>query len=204
MSGVMWLTVQVFPLQVAVVFAMLSRVLVTGALHEDGLADFMDGFGGGGGDRERTLEIMKDSHTGVYGVIGLVFYFLLSCILLSGLQPPDACLIVLIADPFCKFIASQITWFLPYARTASTSKSGVVYCRMSAGPFAISALSGLLPLALVPHAWWLVMTLFPISVCTLLLQLMKRRIGGYTGDCCGALFLLCELSFYLASLIILT
>jgi adenosylcobinamide-GDP ribazoletransferase len=204
MSGVVWLSAQLFPLQVAIVFAMLGRVLVTGALHEDGLADFMDGFGGGGGDRERTLEIMKDSHTGVYGVAGLIFYFLLLFLSLSGLQLPEVCLVILIADPFCKFVASQVTLFLPYARTAGTSKSGVVYDRMSAGSFALSAFFGLLPLALVPHAVWLMAAFFPLAVCPALLLLMKRRIGGYTGDCCGALFLLCELSFYLGSLIILT
>ena len=52
---------------------MLSRILLTGALHEDGLADFCDGFGGGT-TRERILSIMKDSHIGTYGVIGLICY----------------------------------------------------------------------------------------------------------------------------------
>ena len=62
----------IFPMQVSLLLAMASRLLLTGALHEDGLADFFDGFGGGV-ERERVLSIMKDSHVGTYGVIGLSF-----------------------------------------------------------------------------------------------------------------------------------
>ena len=65
------------PYAVAVLLAIVVRLLVTGALHEDGLADFLDGFGGGGTDRERILAIMKDSHIGTYGVLGLLCYHLL-------------------------------------------------------------------------------------------------------------------------------
>jgi adenosylcobinamide-GDP ribazoletransferase len=204
MSGVLWLSAQALPYDVAVVLAILARLLLTGALHEDGLADFTDGFGGGGGDRERTLDIMKDSHTGVYGVIGLIIYFLLLYLLLSHLGMTTACLAILMADPLCKFIASLITWFLPYARTAETSKSGVVYDRMSVTTFIIPAVSGLLPLTFMPDVGWLTAIPFPLVTAGALLLMMKRRIGGYTGDCCGALFLMCELSFYIGIVVILT
>ena len=59
----------------SIIIAIITRILITGALHEDGFADFCDGFGGGT-SRERTLEIMKDSHIGTYGVLGLIMYFL--------------------------------------------------------------------------------------------------------------------------------
>ncbi|EJX04490.1 cobalamin 5'-phosphate synthase, partial [gut metagenome] len=64
----------ILPSGVALLLAMVSRLLITGCLHEDGLADFLDGFGGGT-SKERILTIMKDSHIGSYGVIGLIFYF---------------------------------------------------------------------------------------------------------------------------------
>ena len=64
-----WGLLYLFPAPVAVIGALIVRLLVTGALHEDGLADFFDGFGGGR-DRESTLRIMKDSFIGSYGVIG--------------------------------------------------------------------------------------------------------------------------------------
>ena len=76
MAGTLWLTGQILPVSLAWIIAIIARLLVTGCLHEDGLADFLDGFGGGT-TRERTLAIMKDSHIGSYGVIGLIFYFLL-------------------------------------------------------------------------------------------------------------------------------
>ena len=61
----------VLPMTVTVLLAIAVRLLITGALHEDGLADFFDGFGGGGNDRQRILYIMKDSRIGTYGVLGL-------------------------------------------------------------------------------------------------------------------------------------
>jgi hypothetical protein len=74
MALVLWGASMVFPPFVAVLLAIIWRLLLTGALHEDGLADVCDGFGGGT-DRERILSIMKDSHVGSYGIIGLVLYF---------------------------------------------------------------------------------------------------------------------------------
>ncbi len=79
MALVLFLTSLIMPIEIAIIFAISSRLIVTGALHEDGLADFCDGFGGGT-DRERTLAIMKDSHIGTYGVIGLIIYFLLTLV----------------------------------------------------------------------------------------------------------------------------
>ena len=63
---VLWLCGSFLPLTLAWILALLSRLLLTGCLHEDGLADFIDGFGGGT-SRERVLGIMKDSHIGTYG-----------------------------------------------------------------------------------------------------------------------------------------
>lgn len=200
MAGTLWLSAQILPYTVAIVLALLSRVLLTGALHEDGLADFMDGFGGGR-DKESILAIMKDSHIGTYGVIGLLFYFLLLYGLLSHLPLPIASIIILIADPFCKFISSQIVRFLPYARTAESSKSKVVYNKATPVSFLISGFFGLLPLLLIPSAKWLTALLLPVILFLFLINFMKRKTDGYTGDCCGALFLLCELSLYIGIVI---
>ena len=72
MAGTLWITAEFLPVQIAVLMALAARLLVTGALHEDGLADFCDGFGGGT-SRDKILSIMKDSHIGTYGVLGLLF-----------------------------------------------------------------------------------------------------------------------------------
>lgn len=202
MAGVLWSAAQILPYSIAVILAILSRLLVTGALHEDGLADFFDGFGGGN-TRERTLEIMKDSHIGTYGVVSLIFYFSILYLLLSNLSLEMACLVILSADPLCKFIASLITLFLPYARNEETSKSKVVYNKMSAKTGIISIVFGFLPFILLLKIDFLPAIIFPIFVFAGLIFLMKKKIEGYTGDCCGATFLMCELSFYLGIVIIL-
>ena len=201
MAGTLWLSSQVLPYSVAIIIALLSRLLITGALHEDGLADFLDGFGGGT-TKERILAIMKDSHIGTYGVIGLILYFLLFYLLLSYISIFWVCSAILVADPLCKYISSQITRFLPYARTAETSKSKTVYQKMSLKTFFLSSFFGLLPLLLLPNAKLLLAIIFPVLAFVGLIRLMKEKIQGYTGDCCGAVFLLCELSFYVGLLII--
>lgn len=84
MALIFWGASTILPHGVAVILALTSRLLITGALHEDGLADFFDGFGGGT-NRESTLRIMKDSHIGSYGVLGLIIYYLFAYNLLVAL-----------------------------------------------------------------------------------------------------------------------
>ena len=187
MAAVLWLAGQIMPVSLAWILALIARLLVTGCLHEDGLADFFDGFGGGT-TRERTLAIMKDSHIGSYGVIGLICYFLL-LFQLHHLPLGLLCILVLSGDCWSKFCASQIVNYLPYARKEEDSKSKTVYNRMSWHELLAGFLCGLLPFVLLlPIKLWIA-TLFPLLTFFLLYRLMKRRLQGYTGDCCGATFL---------------
>jgi len=196
MAGALFLCSYVFPFSVAVVIALLSRLLITGALHEDGLANFMDGFGGGT-TKERILAIMKDSHIGTYGVLGLIFYFLLFYNLLINMNLYMACSVILIGDPLCKLISSQMTRFLTYARTIETSKAKAVYSKITSKAFLISLFFGLAPLFILFNFNFLYAIIFPLAIFTFMIYLMHKKIQGYTGDCCGAMFLLCEISFYL-------
>ena len=107
MAGTLYLSALVTSMPIAVLAAIGARLLVTGALHEDGLADFFDGFGGGS-SRQRILDIMKDSHIGTYGVIGLTVYLLLLLFSLSELGPKTGALAILAADPYSKMLASQL------------------------------------------------------------------------------------------------
>lgn len=180
--------------ELAFIIALLSRILLTGALHEDGLADFCDGFGGGT-DKEAKLRIMKDSHIGTYGVIGLIVYFLLMSQMYSipsGLLPK----VMLCADVWSKLVAAQIINFLPYTRKADEAKIKTIYDRMTLGEMVLCLLFGLMPLIWFPFSL-LYILLFPSVIFVLMVFLMKKGIGGYTGDLCGATFLLCELSFYM-------
>lgn len=199
MAGVLWSGGQVMPISLAWLLAIITRLLITGCLHEDGLADFLDGIGGGN-TRERTLTIMKDSHIGTYGVIGLIAYFLLM-MQMNHLPIDQLCILVFCADCWGKFCASQLINYLPYARKEEESKANVIYNPMSSKEFAICLIGGLPPLLLLPIRLWIAL-ICSYLVFMFLVKLMKHRLQGYTGDCCGATFLLCELTFYLSCLII--
>lgn len=200
MAMVLGLGSQVMPVSLAWILAIVTRLLVTGALHEDGLADFFDGFGGGT-TRERTLTIMKDSHIGTYGVIGLIVYFLLM-LELRHLPVPVLCTLVVCGDCWGKLCASQLINFLPYARKEEDSKAKVIYNRMSGKELFFCIAGGVLPLLLLPSSLWLAL-IAPCLVLAFLIRMMKRRLQGYTGDCCGATFLMCEMAFYLSALILM-
>ena len=189
----------IVPTALAAMAAIIVRILITGALHEDGLADFIDGFGGGGTDRTRILDIMKDSHIGTYGVVGLILYFMLLHQSLTILPPRITALMILAADPFFKMMTAQLIQMMPYARTAETAKGQVVYRKISIKAGLLLLIQGTLPaiglwyFADLPY----LCIAIPALVFYLLYLLMHRRINGYTGDCCGAVFLLTELTFYL-------
>lgn len=188
----------VLPAFPAVICALLVRVLLTGALHEDGLADYCDGFGCGGG-KEKILAVMKDSHIGTYGVIGLIFYFLLLVSLLASFPPFVAACAIFPADPFGKLCAGQLTNFLQYARPEG-AKNRISYSRMGWGKLIFQIVCGVLPLfpLLAVNPWFAFSAIAPVIAGLFLASMMWRKIGGYTGDCCGATFLICELSMLIA------
>ena len=218
MAATLWGASLVMPLPLALLLAIIVRLLLTGALHEDGLADFVDGFGGGGTDRDRILAIMKDSHIGTYGVIALIAYFaLLFTALLSigNLSPLTThlspltshlsllALAIFAADPFAKMVTSQLILMMPYARTEETAKNRTVYRRPTMLAGVLLALQGMLPLA--AFLWlagdaveWSTLIFVPCLMMYFLYRLIWNRLRGYTGDCCGAVCLLVELTFYMA------
>lgn len=188
------------PYMVAVLLAIVVRLLVTGALHEDGLADFLDGFGGGGSSRERILAIMKDSHIGTYGVIGLIFYELLLAAALMSMTPQLAALTILAADPYSKMVTSQLVSMMPYVRREDEAKNRTVYRKISWQAGVSLAIQGLLPM--VAYIWytgmrWDLIIFIPALVMYFLYLLIWHKLRGYTGDCCGAVCLLVELTVYL-------
>ena len=202
MAGVLYGTSMMFNYEIAIVLAIVSRLLLTGALHEDGLADFFDGFGGGGRDRQRILDIMKDSHIGTYGVLALIVYFALLFFTLHSLSPADAALAILAVDPYAKMVSAQVIQMMPYARTEKTAKNKTVYRKFSAAAGIGLAVQGLLPIGL--YLWWMqgridwsMLIFMPCLTMYFLYLFIWRRLRGYTGDCCGALFLLTELTAYL-------
>lgn len=202
MAAAIYFGSEFMPQNLAIVTAILVRIFMTGALHEDGLTDFVDGFGGGGTDRQRILDIMKDSRIGTYGVVGIIFYALLLFFSLSSMPPALAALAVFAADPYAKMLAGQIIQMMPYARTEEQSKAKNIYRKMNIWAGMSLALQGLLPLGLFFFVTrgtleWDLIVFVPCLVMYFLYRLIWNRLHGYTGDCCGALFLLTELSVYI-------
>ena len=197
MAAILYFGSMVMPFLVAVIVAVVVRMLMTGALHEDGLADFLDGFGGGGRDRQRILDIMKDSRIGTYGVLGLVCYELLLGATLFSLTPEMAAFTILAADPFSKMVTSQLVMMLPYARKEEDAKSKTVYRKMEWKAGVSLAIQGLLPMTgflFLTRLPWTMIIFLPCLVMYFLYLLIRQRLQGYTGDCCGAVCLLVELT----------
>lgn len=196
-----------FNLSISVILALVSRILITGALHEDGFADFCDGFGGGGStgskekDRQRTLEIMKDSHIGTYGVLGLIIYYLLFHSVLCAKPLVVYPLLFVAVDVLAKYFSSTIIYFLPYARKEEEAKNRLVYQHTSAVDKLVSFLIAAVAIGYLAHVSSPQNTLCAIMAAivavTLLFRLMHSRIQGYTGDCCGATFIITELVIWL-------
>ncbi len=210
-SAVMLYFIAPYNILIAVLATIAARLLLTGALHEDGLADFFDGFGGGT-SKERILAIMKDSHIGTYGVLGIVLYILTlgsSLFSLASFNPKIAALTIIMADPFAKLLASQTIMLMPYARKEEDSKAHNIYSKFSLGSCLFLLVQGLLPLGL--FIWIvkptmlqiLLLAAVPIILCALLNTYIYKKIKGYTGDCNGAIFLLCELSVYITAVFVI-
>ncbi|NRR34192.1 adenosylcobinamide-GDP ribazoletransferase [Oxalobacteraceae bacterium] len=192
-----------FPAPVAVVLATAAGIYATGAFHEDGFADMCDGFGGGM-SQERVLEIMKDSRIGAYGAIGIGCLIALKCVTLALLPPASAIAALFLAHPLSRLAATSLIWQLDYARAEGKAKP--LAQEMQTDEFIIAAVCALLPALLIGAMAWIswqaiVSGLLATAIVTYwLAQKCVRRIGGYTGDCLGAVQQLTEAVLYLAVL----
>lgn len=207
MATTLYFCSMIMPYAIAVIAAISIRLFITGALHEDGLADFFDGFGGGNANRQRILDIMKDSHIGTYGVLGLVIYILLLGNALFAMSPMMATMTILAADPYSKMVTSQLIVMMPYARQEDEAKAKTVYRKINWKAGISLAVQGLLPMVAflyLTHLPWETIIFLPFLVMYFLYLLIWRRLHGYTGDCCGAVCLLVELSIYLIVCVLTT
>jgi adenosylcobinamide-GDP ribazoletransferase len=192
-------------------------VLLTGAFHEDGLADVADGLGGSA-DRDRALVIMKDSRVGAFGAIAVVLVLLCKVALLALLGDINAPLLV--AALFVAHVVSR-TWplltirLLAHVGDAAGSKSKPLADQISLLALCAGLLWCGLALALVVYVQadtayiaihvtdeGLLQALFNALLASglawaVMTRWFWRRLGGFTGDCLGATQQVCEVAFYL-------
>ncbi len=187
-------TVQLPPLLAALI-AVAAGLLVTGALHEDGLADTADGFGGGK-TRERRLEIMRDSRIGSYGTLALIIAVGMRVACYAALLPLKAVallFIVVACQSFSRALMVDMMWATRPARVDGLS----AHAGQPSRTVAMSAIMVGLLLTLAAGYF----TAFENAVLALALGLAAtatirlfavRLIGGQTGDVCGAAQVTCE------------
>lgn len=206
MATTLYLCSLIMPMHIAVLIAISVRLLLTGALHEDGLADFFDGFGGGS-TRQRMLDIMKDSHIGTYGVLGLAMYELLLWNSLCAMPPIIAVLAIIAADPYSKMLSATLANIMPYARKKEEAKAKTIYRKAGTKAWLSLITQGflpMLPLLIVSHISWIAVMAVPCISLSVMLCIIWNKLHGYTGDCCGATCLVTELSVYLTINILTT
>lgn len=195
----------------ATLLSIAAQVLITGALHEDGLADTADGFGGGN-DRERKLTIMRDSRIGSYGVIALILAFGLRYAAINELANSlistsdeydqtvshiSAVFFALIAAGAVSRAAMAAAWYiLPAARVEGLAvSSGIVPLPSAAAGVIIAAAVAFL---LLPVTGWLVLLAVVALLTAAMMVLARQQIGGHTGDVLGATQQLAEIAGLLA------
>ncbi|SMC26585.1 cobalamin-5'-phosphate synthase [Andreprevotia lacus DSM 23236] len=192
---VWWLGVHVFPLRVALGLSLVASVLLTGAFHEDGLADAIDGFGGGY-TRERVLEIMHDSRIGSFGAIALILALWLKLEALAALPQAWIAPALVAAHAASRWLAVSLLCTLDYVRPEGKAKP--VATRLGGAGLLIATVCGLLPLGLLP-GWQAALLALPLLALLRIAvsRYLRQRIGGYTGDALGMTQQLAELLLYL-------
>ncbi|MGH8809393.1 MAG: adenosylcobinamide-GDP ribazoletransferase, partial [Noviherbaspirillum sp.] len=191
------------PHVVAVLLSTIAAIYVTGAFHEDGFADTCDGLGGGT-TRQRVLEIMSDSRIGAYGAIGIGLLLALKCVVLTCVPPQLVAAALLAGHPLSRLAATALIWQLDYVKAEGKAKP--LAQKMSGAEFLVASLTAVLPIALLVFADWISWQAIAAGVAAVILSALwlarkfVQRIGGYTGDCLGAVQQFTEVAFYLALL----
>jgi adenosylcobinamide-GDP ribazoletransferase len=181
----------------AAALAVAATLLATGCLHEDGLADTIDGFGGGK-TREQKLAIMRDSRTGVYGVCALAIALILRVGLLASLPNGHLVVWALIASHgAARATMPALMLLLPPARADGLSFDAG---RPASDGVAAAAVLGFLILAVCLHPGRGVVALICLAiVLALMAWLSSSQIEGQTGDVLGALEQVSEITVLLVA-----
>jgi adenosylcobinamide-GDP ribazoletransferase len=172
----------------ATVLAMIALVIVTGALHQDGLADTADGLGARG-SRARRLEVMRDSSTGAFGALALIAWALLLYATLTSLDGDRALRALVVACALARWAA------LVHAAATSPARSDGLGAALHVGRVALAvatllaAIAALAVCGLAPGAAAIGAS---AVVAALSVVFARRTLGGRTGDTLGATVAIAE------------
>lgn len=191
------------PQVVAVLLSTAAGIYLTGAFHEDGFADTCDGLGGGV-NKARVLEIMVDSRIGAYGAIGIGLLLALKVAALANLPSHAVAAVLLAAHPLSRLASVALIWRLEYVKVEGKAKPLAQEISTAELVIAVAAVVLLLAALLFAEAisWRAIVAGAMASTITAMWMARKivQRIGGYTGDCLGAVQQMAEVTFYVAVL----
>lgn len=186
----------------ALLLSLFVSVLLTGALHEDGLADVCDGFGGGY-TKDKILEIMRDSRIGTYGFMGLLLAISIKIAALNEFALLDIPFMIICGHAISRFAAISFLYTHDYSSTGKATKSESITKKITNTDLGISAVFGIMPLLCFLNPW-IFLAIIPVYISRVLLgSMFVKWIGGFTGDCLGATQQITEVVFYLSAIIIL-
>ena len=190
---VFFVTSYVWPLTLAVLASMAATLYITGVFHEDGWSDTIDGFGGGW-EKERVLAIMKDSRIGSYGAAALIIMLLAKFCALIELKPSLIPAAMIAGHALSRLCATAVMTSLDYVRDEGKAKP--MSAKISRASLAFAVSTAVLPLLFLPPSRVLLGLVLAGLATLWLARLFTRRIGGYTGDCLGAVQQFSEVAFY--------
>lgn len=207
-SGLVFaLAARLWPTVLATFVCIGATVLITGAFHEDALADALDGFGGGW-SANQVLEIMKDSRVGSYALVGMVLVIGIKVFALAaifGAARENAVLTVgralVAAHVLGRWSSVVLIASLPYVRVATPgarAPTGAAFSAAASRGRVVAATLIAIGCVVLVLEWRAI----PVLVATALVMFLAgryfvRRIGGITGDALGALNQVVELTTYL-------
>jgi adenosylcobinamide-GDP ribazoletransferase len=180
----------------AIILSVAASIFLTGAFHEDGFADFCDGFGGGW-EKTQIITIMKDSRLGTYAALGIGLMLAGKIQLLNLTELSQIPLLMIIGHTCSRALAASYLYNYQYVQDAESSKVKPLATAMGPRSLALVLATGLLPLCWLPLQ-------SALALITLLLlfryafgRYLNKKLGGYTGDCLGAAQQMSELLIYL-------
>lgn len=185
-----------FPPQVTALIIVLLLVVLTGGLHQDGVADTFDGLGSGK-DRQGMLDIMRDSRIGTMGVIAVVSSLWLKALAIAAL-PPHARMAALVMLPTVgRWGMTLPLYTLSYAREKSDGKSGIFFGAVDTRSVSIATLVMLVPAFALLRFKGMIAAAVAAAAAYAFARFMNKKLSGVTGDVLGCVNELTEILFLL-------
>jgi len=179
----------------------LALILLTGALHLDGLADCADAWVGGLGDRDRTLAIMKDPRGGAMGSTAIAVVLILKTAAVTLALRQEAHILLVLAPVLGRMAALGLFATTPYVGTGAVGRAAAGLENAERWLVMLSWTAIGLLLLPIPALVWILSWTCALHYC--LRRLMLRRLRGFTGDCAGALVEITEVTVLLVGSLVL-